>query len=171
MICSIILVRRTNSDPIGTLSDKWGEARSALAGNTALTAAAGAARLYGSDDLSRGRSAGRRTCQPRASRTASLPDELRLGRTDYRRNPQRDRQVHHPNRKGAATKRRWRTSLAGRAMSFCSRAKFGAVYTHCAELELRNLAERIKRGIGEQIRGRLRVTERHENHVLRHVPV
>jgi len=42
---------------------------------------------------------------------------------------------------------------------------------HRSELELRNLTERIERGIGEQVRRRLRVAERHEHHVLRHVAV
>ena len=40
-----------------------------------------------------------------------------------------------------------------------------------AELELGDLAERVERGIGEQVGRRLRVAERHEHHVLRHVAV
>src|SRR5689334_9005991 len=40
-----------------------------------------------------------------------------------------------------------------------------------AELEFRDLAERIERRIGQQVRRRLGVAERHEHHVLRHVAI
>ena len=45
---------------------------------------------------------------------------------------------------------------------------FGA---HGAELEFRNLAERVERRVGQQVRRRFRVAERHEHHVFRHVAV
>src|ERR1700738_4960822 len=51
------------------------------------------------------------------------------------------------------------------------RAEFGLLGARRAELEFGNLAERIERGVGQQARRGLRITEWHEHHVLRHVAV
>ena len=53
-----------------------------------------------------------------------------------------------------------------RSILFRRRAKLGALCAHRAELELRNFSERIERRIGQQVRRRLGVAERHEHHVL-----
>src|SRR4051812_15104138 len=50
-------------------------------------------------------------------------------------------------------------------------AHLGAFGPGRAELELRDLAERIERRVGQEIGRRFRVAERHENHVLRNVAV
>src|SRR3984957_2869313 len=64
---------------------------------------------------------------------------------------------------------RTQTTISER--SFRCTLKLGAFGTHRTELEFGNFPERIERRIGQQIRRGLRITERHEHHVLRHVAV
>src|SRR3954468_19953358 len=63
-----------------------------------------------------------------------------------------------------------RPLLAGLPL-FCGGPELDLLGSRRAELELRDLAERIERRIGQQVRGRFGVAERHENHVLGHVAV
>src|SRR3954467_11673950 len=58
-----------------------------------------------------------------------------------------------------------------RSGSFRRFAHLDAAHPCRAELELWNLAERIERRIGQQVRCGLRIAERHEYHVLRPVRV